>query len=246
MPVKSAILLCHMDYNWASLYPLYFECKPKTILAILHLPREAYVERYHNLIHVYTCPFDLISVSVGADVKKVETEAVPCTQLSMTFFDRLYSEGIVRDTGHIAKCYDEVYEDFTIADKLRQVLLLEDSDDYEIFNKADREEFLFRIFKHLCLGGAFCQYEDMIDVYLDITKTIYKELVSVQKDPRTKLISIVSTVFKVTAYDDYGICYPSTTEHEQTFAYLIVDAIKRHVHVFYHSFGGGLFTDPCD
>eukprot|EP00062_Callorhinchus_milii_P007274 gi/632948731/ref/XP_007889764.1/ PREDICTED: uncharacterized protein C11orf70 homolog [Callorhinchus milii] len=184
--------------------------------------------------------------TLGADVKKVETEAVPCTQLSMTFFDRLYSEGIVRDTGHIAKCYDEVYEDFTIADKLRQVLLLEDSDDYEIFNKADREEFLFRIFKHLCLGGAFCQYEDMIDVYLDITKTIYKELVSVQKDPRTKLISIVSTVFKVTAYDDYGICYPSTTEHEQTFAYLIVDAIKRHVHVFYHSFGGGLFTDPCD
>ncbi|XP_067841565.1 cilia- and flagella-associated protein 300 isoform X2 [Heptranchias perlo] len=181
--------------------------------------------------------------TLGTEVKKIEAEEVPCTQLSMLLFDRLYTEEIVRETGHIAKCLDEFYEDFTISDQLRQVLLLEDSDNYQIFSEAERDEFVFRIFKHLCLGGALCQFEDTIDPYLETTKAVYKELVSVQKDPDTKGIRVISTVFKVTAYDDYGTCYPSTKKHEQTFAYLIVDPLKRHVHVLYHCFGGGLFCN---
>ncbi|XP_067890177.1 cilia- and flagella-associated protein 300 isoform X2 [Heterodontus francisci] len=181
--------------------------------------------------------------TLGTEVKKIEAEEVPCNQLSMLFFDCLYTEGIVRETGHITKCLDEFYEDFTISDQLQQVLLLEDSDKYQIFSDTEREEFLFRIFKHLCLGGVLCQYEDMVDPYLETTKAVYKELVSVQKDPVTKDIRIISTVFKVSAYDDYGTCYPSIKKHEQTFAYLIVDPLKRHVHVLYHCFGGGLFCN---
>ncbi|XP_038674504.1 cilia- and flagella-associated protein 300 isoform X1 [Scyliorhinus canicula] len=181
--------------------------------------------------------------TLGTEVKKVEAEEVPCNQLSMLFFDCFYTEGIVRETGHIAKCLDEFYEDFIISDQLRQVLLLEESDKYQIFSNTEREEFVFRIFKHLCLGGVLCQFEDTVDPYLETTKAIYKELVSVQKDPETKDIHVISTVFKVTASDDYGPCYPSTKKHEQTFAYLIVDPLKRHVHVLYHCFGGGLFCN---
>ncbi|XP_078401010.1 cilia- and flagella-associated protein 300 isoform X1 [Cetorhinus maximus] len=181
--------------------------------------------------------------TLGTEVKKIEAEEVPCSQLSMLFFDCLYTEGIVRETGHITKCLDEFYEDFIISDQLRQVLLLEESDKYQIFSDIEREEFVFRIFKHLCLGGALCQFEDTIDPYLETTKAVYKELVSVQKDPGTKDIRIISTVFKVTANDNCGTCYPSTKKHEQTFAYLIVDPLKRHVHVLYHCFGGGLFCN---
>ncbi|XP_060682406.1 cilia- and flagella-associated protein 300 [Hemiscyllium ocellatum] len=181
--------------------------------------------------------------TLGKEVKEIQVEEVPCNQLSMLFFDCLYTEGIVRETGHITKCLDEFYEDFVISDQLRQVLLLEESDKYQIFSDKEREEFVFRIFKHLCLGGVLCQYEDTIDPYLETCKTMYKELVSVQKDPDTKDIRIISTVFKVTANDEYGICYPSTNKHEQTFAYLIVDPLKCHVHVLYHCFGGGLFCN---
>ncbi len=39
----------------------------------------------------------------------------------MTFFDRLFNEGIVRDSGSIVKCLDEFYEDFQISDELRKV-----------------------------------------------------------------------------------------------------------------------------
>ncbi|XP_051500136.1 cilia- and flagella-associated protein 300 [Apus apus] len=180
--------------------------------------------------------------TLGSRVTRIEAAVVPCTQISMSFFDRLYSEGVVRETGIIVKCYDDYYDDILISDELRKVLLLEDSEHYDLFSQLDREEFLFCLFKHLCIGGALCQFEDVVGPYLETTKALYKDLVSVQKDPETKEISIISTVFRVSAYDDNGLCYPSSKSHPQTFAYLIVDPCKRHVHTLYHSFGGSLFS----
>ncbi|XP_074072653.1 cilia- and flagella-associated protein 300 [Macrotis lagotis] len=178
-------------------------------------------------------------INLGTEVKKVEAINISCTQISMTFFDRLCSEGIVREGGHIVKCLDNFCDPFLISDELRKVLLMEDSEKYEIFSQLDRQEFLFCIFKHLCLGGLLCQYEDILDPYLETAKTIYKDLVSVVKEPQTKNIRVTSVVFKVTAYDENGMCYPSTKNHEQSFSYFIVDPLKRHVNVFYHNFGVG-------
>ncbi|KAM6159176.1 cilia- and flagella-associated protein 300 isoform 2-T2 [Rhynchocyon petersi] len=154
-------------------------------------------------------------ITLGTEVEKIEAINVPCTQLSMAFFNRLYDEDIVRDNGHIVKCLDSFCDPFLISDELRKVLLLEDSEKYEVFSQPDREEFLFRLFKHLCLGGSLCQYEDVLDPYLETTKLIYKDL------------------------DSAGVCYPSTKSHEQTFSYFVVDPIKRHVHVLYHCYGVG-------
>ncbi|CAI9591623.1 unnamed protein product [Staurois parvus] len=179
--------------------------------------------------------------ALGSKVEKVDVKEVPCTQLSMSLFDCLYAENIVRESGYISKCLDEYVGDFIISDELRKVLLVEDSDKFGIFSPSDREQFIFLLFKHLCLGGAVCQFEDVVNPYLDTTKSMYKELLSVQKDPETKQINIISSIFKVLAYDENGMCYPSTQPHEQTFAYLIVDPLKRHVTVLYHSFGGGIF-----
>ncbi|XP_017199203.1 cilia- and flagella-associated protein 300 isoform X2 [Oryctolagus cuniculus] len=116
-------------------------------------------------------------VTLGTEVKKIEAINVPCRQLSMSFFDRLYDENIVRDSGHIVKCLDSFCDPFLISDELRKVLLEEDSEKYEVFSQPDREEFLFCLFKHLCLGGSLCQYEDEIYPYLETTKFIYKDLV---------------------------------------------------------------------
>ncbi|NXY49914.1 CF300 protein, partial [Ceuthmochares aereus] len=177
----------------------------------------------------------------GSKVTKVEATEVPCTQISMSFFDRLYSEGVFRETGEIVKCYNDYYDDILISDELRKVLLLEDSDHYDIFSQSDRKEFLFCLFKHLCIGGTLCQFEDVVGPYLETTKALYKDLVSVRKNPETKEIHIISTVFRVSAYDNNGLCYPSSKSHDQTFAYMVVDPCKRHVHILYHCFGGSLF-----
>lgn len=56
----------------------------------------------------------------GMKADTVRVDAVPCTILSMSFFDRLYG-AVVRDSGALHKCFDEFYEDFTISDELRKV-----------------------------------------------------------------------------------------------------------------------------
>ncbi|KAK5855124.1 hypothetical protein PBY51_005259 [Eleginops maclovinus] len=178
-------------------------------------------------------------VPLDKPVVSVAVEPVPCTKVSMALFDPIYSCGILRPSGHIVKCFHDVYPDY---DELRQMLQEEDSEQYCLFGREERAELLFRLFKHLCVGGELCQYEDTVNPYISTTKKIYKDLISVQKDPETKKISVVSTVLKVCAYNESGRCYPGRQEEDQTFAYLIVDPFKRHVTLFYHSYGVGTFT----
>ncbi|KAG9334264.1 hypothetical protein JZ751_008352, partial [Albula glossodonta] len=58
------------------------------------------------------------------------------------------------------------------------MLLIEDSESYDVISRENRQEFLFRLFQHICLGGEL-----------------------VQKDPETKQVMVVSTVLKVKAYE---------------------------------------------
>lgn len=67
------------------------------------------------------CMLHIHSFPTGSASERIETEAVPCTITSMTIFDRLVEEGIVREHGSIIKCLDEYYEEFQIADELRKV-----------------------------------------------------------------------------------------------------------------------------
>ncbi|VDI61920.1 Hypothetical predicted protein [Mytilus galloprovincialis] len=84
-------------------------------------------------------------------------------------------------------------------DSFVMMLLIDDSDHYCLYSDTEREELLFCIFKHICLGGKLCQFEDNVEPYLDITKNIYKDLISVQKNSETKELNIISHVFKISA-----------------------------------------------
>ena len=42
---------------------------------------------------------------------------------------------------------------------LRDMLLNEDSENSGLYSQEEQEQFLWRSFRHLCLGGACCQYE---------------------------------------------------------------------------------------
>ncbi|RTG89772.1 uncharacterized protein DC041_0003925, partial [Schistosoma bovis] len=81
-----------------------------------------------------------------------------------------------------------------------QCLLLEDSDSYSILTEKEREEFLVRLFRHICIGGEICQQEDEIKPYIDTVRKIYRDLICVQKNPDSKAIEIVSHVYEVRVY----------------------------------------------
>ncbi|CAH8452432.1 unnamed protein product [Schistosoma margrebowiei] len=127
--------------------------------------------------------------------------------------------------------------------KINSCLLLEDSDSYSILTEKEREEFLVRLFKHICIGGEICQQEDEIKPYIDTVRKIYRDLICVQKNPDSKAIEIVSHVYEVRVYDEQSnMVFPSNKEHLNTFAYAIVDPFKRNVIIFYHVFGCGEFS----
>lgn len=65
--------------------------------------------------------FLLLSVCVfvvDKPVVSVDVEPVLCTKVSMELFDPIYSCGILRPSGHVVKCFHDVYPDY---DELRQV-----------------------------------------------------------------------------------------------------------------------------
>nr|CAD7414187.1 unnamed protein product [Timema poppensis] len=179
--------------------------------------------------------------TVGVRAESVEVQQVPCSVVSMSFFNPLTKpdSGIVTSNDSLVKCpYDEI-GGFTITDELRKMFLDEDSSNYKLMLKSDRNEFIFRLFQAICLGGQWCQYEDTIKPYLDTTKCIYKDLVSVQKDPTTKDIFVSSVVLQVVARGSSGVpYYPSDPEHIQNFAYLIIDPLRRQVKTFTHQYHG--------
>jgi len=57
------------------------------------------------------------------------------------------------------------------------MLLDEESEEYNLYSEDERNEFVFRIFQMLVLGGTLCQFEDTLQPYLDVTKSIYKDLI---------------------------------------------------------------------
>ena len=57
-----------------------------------------------------------------------------------------------------------------------QMFLLEDHKLYNLYSKCERNEFIFNIFKHLYLGGEWCQRDFKLEPYLKFTKDLYKEI----------------------------------------------------------------------
>eukprot|EP01112_Ceratiomyxa_fruticulosa_P011443 TRINITY_DN3100_c0_g1_i1.p2 TRINITY_DN3100_c0_g1~~TRINITY_DN3100_c0_g1_i1.p2 ORF type:complete len:217 (+),score=25.56 TRINITY_DN3100_c0_g1_i1:833-1483(+) len=110
---------------------------------------------------------------------KIQFSLIPATVTNMGFFDRLYEHQVAREKGAILKCFPKDINGFPITDKLRLTLLDDQDDLYSIFSESDRKELIFKIFQHLCLGGPYCQYEDELEHYLNVTKDYYKNFVSV-------------------------------------------------------------------
>ncbi len=152
---------------------------------------------------------------------------------SLDIFNIIYENDICNEeNGYIKKDFDEYVDDIQISDKLKQSLLLEESESYCTFNEEIRKEFLFHIFKRIVIGGSLCQYEDSVYEYLNMTKSFYKDLVSASKDPESKEIYIRSTVVEINEIEKQNLF--RIKNHPQNFFYVIIDPYQRCVHLWYH------------
>ncbi|XP_072764303.1 cilia- and flagella-associated protein 300 isoform X2 [Anoplolepis gracilipes] len=180
-------------------------------------------------------------VKQGIRASSVEVKQVPCSVLSMSFFDKLKNpdNGITYSSGTICKRCDMQVEDFLISDNLHGMLLDEESEEYNLYSKEERNEFVFRIFQMLVLGGILCQFEDTLEPYLDVTKSIYKDLIRVQKQSTMNDLFVNTLVLEVIAKDSKGQDYfPSNSSNRQNIAFLLIDANSREITSFVHQYGG--------
>lgn len=92
----------------------------------------------------------------------------------MRVFLEICLEVVVKD--FIKGRFFEEIQGIEVQDLVRESLLDENSEFFAIFSKKDREELLFRVFKHLVCGGSVSQYEERLSPYLEATKLIYKNL----------------------------------------------------------------------
>ena len=153
---------------------------------------------------------------------------------NMDLFDPIYENDIVTlDTGYIHQDYDQVVEDITVSDKLRQALLVEDSEPYGVFNQDQRDEFLFHIFKRIVIGGSLCQYEERIEPYMEMTKDFYRDIVSAAKEPETGKIYIRSVPVEILSIEKSNLY--RNKFHPQNFFYVVIDPYQRYVHLWYHN-----------
>ncbi|RHY09038.1 hypothetical protein DYB36_003734 [Aphanomyces astaci] len=102
---------------------------------------------------------------------------------SMAFFDKLEAcPDIVSCGGMLRRCMDDVVDDCTVNDNLRDMLVNPHSDHASsLFSSSEQDEAIFQIFKRLAIGGAMAQHDDTLQPYLDCTKQVYKALLSVHK-----------------------------------------------------------------
>ena len=120
------------------------------------------------------------------DITEVSFKQVNCSVINLSYFDFLEDLGIVGDDARIKGDYDEWVSEIQLSDKLRKAMLFEEDENYgELQQEKYQNEFIYRLFQYLVLGGSMCQYDLDVTEYLETTKVLYKDLVRVAKDDDT-------------------------------------------------------------
>jgi len=165
----------------------------------------------------------------------VKCRRLPTTVLRLDFFDRLKDEGIVRHYGDnqtdIAKCLDVMCNGILVSDRLRKMLLDESSDEWCVYTEAERAELIFHVMKRLAVGGGMNQWDDSMDLYLSLTKQLYKDLVTVSKTAAGSL-QVSSHTYEVESVTGSSASlFPRQNAHN--FCYVAVDPLAKIVKVWY-------------
>jgi len=164
----------------------------------------------------------------------IQVEAVPCTILNMDFFDVFQKEGLTSVDGILKPCMIEHYAGIEVDNVLLDAMVNPESEYASSLSEAQRSEFIFRLFQVIFIGGAMHQRNDNCRDYLETTRKIYKELLTVHRNARTSAIEISSHVYEIRVHDEETTSvqlFPQKSEYNRCF--MIVDRAKRYVTVIY-------------
>lgn len=121
--------------------------------------------------------------------------------------------------------YPMLYCNYAISSSLSK--LNPDSENGSLFSPKEKNELIFQLFRILCLGGGgLCQPDVHIPRYLNMTKAIYKDLMSICKNSKSGLVELTNIVFRV---DGVAGCelFPKNPEHSCNTLIVVCDPIKR-------------------
>ena len=136
-------------------------------------------------------------------------------------------------TGTINGAMDEWIDGVQCGDKLRHALMFDEDDNYcELQADKYQNEFIFRLFQFIAIGGQLCQFENHMSEFLDCTKDLYKDLITVAKEEETGEIKPRSLAFKITGAKAVNGSKISYEDHIQEFCYILVDPLNWHITLF--------------
>ena len=170
-----------------------------------------------------------------SQISEISFKELSSRETSMDIFSILKEKNLIYENGAIRKVIPQYVDDIEICDKIREVLLFEESEDFGVIPEEIRQEFVFKIFEHLLIGGGMCQYEDEIEEYLDLVKNVYKDFVSVTKDEESGEFRVVSKVFRIFNSEEFELF---RNQHVQDFCYVMVDPGYRQVNIWTHKWTG--------
>ena len=165
---------------------------------------------------------------------KIDMELMNTSVMSMDFFDRLKESGIVSESGTIRGCFEETFDGISVGDKLREMLVNEDSENAYLFNTEDKKQFIYALFKILTVGGAMCQPDVVIDRYLAFTKALYRDVITVYKDSKSGDVKLSGRVYNIRRVTGLNLfTYPDSS---QNYLYIIVDPLRKQITVLKSDF----------
>jgi dihydroorotase len=83
-------------------------------------------------------------------------------------------------------------------------------------------------------GGGLCQPDTNFDRYMDTTKAMYKELMTICKSSQTNEVEIISKSFKINNVEGLEL-YPKNPDNDSNSTILICDSIQKTITVLKHS-----------
>lgn len=172
-------------------------------------------------------------------VDSIKYNRLTTNAINLDILDVIYENKLVnKESGYIKKDFEEKYEDIQINDKLKSALINPESENYCVFSDSLRNEFLFRIFMHVTVGGGINQYEDYVGEYMNVTKRFYKDFVSVSKieesnnNNNSNIYKIRNYVYEIIQINNNNIF--NNNLNPQNFLYVSVDPYQKSVSLWYN------------
>lgn len=186
-------------------------------------------------------------------VRQVDYSSLTSTSTNLDLLDdTICNDDIVRkETGRISGMAD-VYlpGGVTVGDRLRGLFMLDPEEhpqlshpeDYDAVTPEVRNEFLWHVLWRVVAGGAMNQWDDNFSVYKNVVRDLYRDMISVARDPNTGELAVQSVALQVHAAkgSDMDVhLFPREEDdphRNHSFFYVIVHPARRSCTVWYNSF----------